>query len=341
MYLAVVFSSLVLVIGTVRSRRTPRIRLVDAPTHDVWEIAFLAGGPGRVTDTAIAGMQEDGRLAVGGPGAVTVRRAVAHDPVEQAVLDALARTPGGALSRLRGMVMRSPAVQETGDRLADRGLMRRPRRGRGWLLMARVQVAASAVLLLGGLLMTVTGAAGDDASTVPFVLRIAPAAVLGIVVGSLCKLAHGNRLTPAGTLALRAAHATDSPGVVGGAVRPAAIVVALGGAALVADAVLRQQLLDAQSAMATAAGVSVASGDTTASSTTTSSADSGWDFSDGGSGVSWCGSADGGSGCGSSGCGGGSGCGGSSCGGGSSDSGGSSCSSGSSCGSSCGSSSSD
>ena len=46
LYLAVILSSLVLVAGTVAVRRAaPRNRRAAAPTHDVWELAFLAGGP--------------------------------------------------------------------------------------------------------------------------------------------------------------------------------------------------------------------------------------------------------------------------------------------------------
>ena len=99
------------------------------------EIAFLAGGPARVADAAIAALYEDGRLAIGGPGVVTVRQAVARDQVEQAVLDTLARTPGGALAMLRAGTMRSAAVQQIGDRLEARGLMRirgAPGSGGGW-----------------------------------------------------------------------------------------------------------------------------------------------------------------------------------------------------------------
>ncbi|MGG7570860.1 TIGR04222 domain-containing membrane protein [Streptomyces sirii] len=97
-------------------------------THNVWEAAFLAGGPGRVVDAAVAGMHEDGLLAVGGPGVVTVRGAAARDAVEAAVVDAVLRTPGGALAAVRIEAMRSPAVQGVGDRLAARGLLR----PRGW-----------------------------------------------------------------------------------------------------------------------------------------------------------------------------------------------------------------
>ena len=61
-YAGITASSLLLIIGVAASgRRTPSTRLVDAPTRDPWEIAFLAGGPARVADAAIATLHEDGR----------------------------------------------------------------------------------------------------------------------------------------------------------------------------------------------------------------------------------------------------------------------------------------
>ncbi|MEU9111607.1 TIGR04222 domain-containing membrane protein [Streptomyces sp. NPDC048483] len=324
-FLAVLVSSLVLIIGTVAVRRAtpPRIRPADAPTHDVREIAFLAGGPGRVVDSTIAQMHEDGRLAVGGPGVVTVRQAVAHHAVETAVLDAVAQTPGGALPAVRAAAMRSPAVQGIGNRLAARGLMRHPQTGRGWRAMAGFQVAGCVALGFVGLVITLSGADGNDEFEAPTVFVIAPVVVIGMIVASTCKKALARRITKAGTFVLKAARAANSPsavhgpGAVGDVVQAAGIAVALGGAAVIADELVREQLTQAQRAMVSASA--------TPSSTGSSSSSCGWVTPDGGS--SWCGSSGDGSssGCGSSSCGGG--------GGGSSDGGGSSCGGG---GSSCG-----
>ncbi|MEK8172863.1 TIGR04222 domain-containing membrane protein [Streptomyces sp. M19] len=66
------------------------------------EAAFLSGGPGQVADTVICRMRSDGRLAIGGPGVVSVRQPVAHHPVEHAALDVLATAPDGALERCAG-----------------------------------------------------------------------------------------------------------------------------------------------------------------------------------------------------------------------------------------------
>ncbi|GCD42168.1 TIGR04222 domain-containing membrane protein [Streptomyces paromomycinus] len=321
--LAVTASALLLVVRTVRIvRSAPRPKYRRASQYELWEIAFLAGGPPRVTDAAIAGMHQDGRLAVGGPGVVSVRQSVAYDPVETAVLDSLARTPDGSLDTLRRHVMRSPAVQAIGDRLAKRGLMRHPRAGRPWRLLAAWQTGICAAGLVLVLLLTLTGVIGGEG--VPFVLQILPAAILGTVTGVVCRKVLGRRVTPAGTAAVRTYRTVHKKDLVSEATQSAALIVALGSTALLADDVLRDQLDEAQRA-AVGASAGSYSGSSGSSSTASSNAACGWNVPDDDSHTSWCGSS----------CGGGSGSG---CGGSSSGGGGSSCSGGSSCGSSSGSS---
>ncbi|MFG3404971.1 TIGR04222 domain-containing membrane protein [Streptomyces sp. NPDC048142] len=114
----VAVSSVGLVVGAARGRaRRPR-PAPGAALHDLYEAAFLNGGPARVVDTALAALHADGRLVVGGPGIVGARRARANDLVERAVFQELAAAPSGALHGLRDAVMRHPAVQEIGDGLA-------------------------------------------------------------------------------------------------------------------------------------------------------------------------------------------------------------------------------
>ncbi|MFH8407682.1 TIGR04222 domain-containing membrane protein [Streptomyces sp. NPDC018019] len=318
--LAVVASSVLLVVRTVRvMRATPRPAHLAGAGHEVWEIAFLAGGPARVADAAIAGMHQDGRLAVGGPGVVSVRQSVAYDPVETAVLDSLAHTPDGALSTLRRHVMRAPAVQAVGDRLAARGLMRQPRAGRLWRRYAGWQAGVCMAGFALVLLFTVTGAVPHAPSETPFAVLVLPAAVLGTVVGTVCRKVLGRRVTRAGAAVVRKAEA----GLVTDAARSAALVVALGGTALLVDEVLREQFTEAQRS---AAGAFAHSPSAAGSSSGSSNTSCGWNIPDDGSHTSWCGSSCGGgtgSGCGSS----------SSSGGdGGSSSGGSSCGGSSSCG---------
>ncbi|BCK67830.1 hypothetical protein Srufu_017830 [Streptomyces libani subsp. rufus] len=250
-YAGIAVSSLLLIVGTVAARlRTPSVRRTDALAHDVWEMAFLAGGPGRVVDAALAGMHEDGRLAVGGPGVVTVRQALARDAVEAAVLDAIARTPGGALAALRATAMRSPAVQGVGDGLAARGLLRRPQLGRGWRRWAGVQMTVCGVLFFVGVLLTVTGSGGGNGFAVPPVVTTAPALIGGLIVASVCRKVFTRRITKAGSFALHTAKVAQAHAGGGGVWQPAGLVVALGGTALIADELLRQQFEEAQRAAA-------------------------------------------------------------------------------------------
>ncbi|WP_258052931.1 TIGR04222 domain-containing membrane protein [Streptomyces sp. Ru73] len=266
-YLAVAASSVVLIVGTVHTRRaapSPRTVLVDVPSHDLWENAFLAGGPGRVADAAIAGMHSDGRLVIGGPGTVTARRpAVSHDPVESAVLEALARTPGGSLARLRPVIMRSAAVQQIGDRLADRGLLRRPEAGRPWRQLARLQIGACMGIFFLGIFQSVTGGLDDGApqypQNMPFVLKVTPAVFAGIFIGTLCRNAVRRRITKEGKRVLKRFRTANKAAAAGPAGQPAALAVAVGGAALLVDQVLREYLQEAQRAASGAGAAAVAS----------------------------------------------------------------------------------
>ena len=298
--------------------------------HDLSEAAFLAGGPGNVVDTALVSLLGDGRLIVGGPGIVQVRPgARAADPAERAVLQAHGGAPSGWLYQVRYAAMRDPAVQETGDALSERGLIRPPGSGRSARRWAVAQAVVCAVMLPVSMVLTFVGLALDSGGQVPFIVKVFPVLLGGIVVGALCAVRARRRVTPAGQRALRelrAAYLHD--------VTPY-VQIALFGLRGLRDPYLRQQLVPAARSTRLAAAQARSRPHATASSS-----GSGAEFLP----ILWCagsygGGAEGGSGgsgCGSgSTCGSGSGCGGSSgtgCG-----SSGSSC--GSSSGSSCGSSS--
>ncbi|MET8540949.1 TIGR04222 domain-containing membrane protein [Kitasatospora sp. NPDC004799] len=296
------------------------------------DAAFLSGGPGRVFDTALVRMHLSEQAVVSRSGLVTLTGAKPYDAVDQAVQEAVGPTGSRELAPLRRMVMRSAAVQEIGDRLADRGLLRRPERlrrartARRLLWLALLPVVASVVVAL----LLDDGAAGYQRPNywTPVIL---------LAVGFVSLLATRpvkGRITPAGRrqLSLMQGPWTPNAGMplklAGGALLGA---LALGGlaAAGLDDPELEAAML-AASAEEEAVRQSVAASTSSSSSSSGSSCSSG---SDGGSGI-WCGSSDSGS-SGSS----GSGCGSSSCSSGSSSCGSSSssCSSGSSsCGSGCG-----
>ncbi|MBI0299899.1 TIGR04222 domain-containing membrane protein [Streptomyces sp. PRKS01-29] len=252
-YLAVAVSSAVLITGTVRARRREAPGPVYDRAHDLLEAAFLAGGPGRVADTVISVMYADGRLAIGGPGVISVRQPVARGPVEEELLRLCALSPHGGLHWLRRELMRSPAVQAIGDQLAGRGLMVRPDALRFWRGLARTQIGLCAIGAFLAILISF-GSVADSGP--PLILTIAPALFAGFLVGGTCAGAGKRRLTAAGQRALatyrrdsgvgerhrRHARSLGHPAAV-----PLAVVVALtGAAALTDDPLLRAHLLEAQ-----------------------------------------------------------------------------------------------
>ncbi|MFI1574662.1 TIGR04222 domain-containing membrane protein [Streptomyces anulatus] len=330
--LAVVVSSVLLIVKAVaeRSRRPspgPGVAL-----HDLYEVAFLNGGPARVVDTALTALHADGRLAVGGPGIVAVLRAQANDPVERAVFQELAAAPNGALHVLREAVMRHPAVQEVGDGLAARGLLVPPHRLRPLRRWGMTQGIACMIALPLSLLLTFVQFATDDSLdfSVPFIMKMLPAIVIGSFTGMIVATSSAGRLTASGRHAaqsFRAAYAY--------VVTPAHLVATLGLRAL-PDPVFQAQLMAAARLSAPRRRSSARVAGSTATGVTAVGATTVWCAASGPGGSSCGGSSGGGSG---SSCGGGSGCSsGSGCGGGSGSGSGSSCGGGSSCGSSSGSS---
>ncbi|MFB7179274.1 TIGR04222 domain-containing membrane protein [Streptomyces sp. NPDC056257] len=324
---AVAVSSFLLLRGVRRGR--PAAAGPGAALHDLSEAAFVVGGPATVVDAALVSMLGDGRLVVGGPGIVQVRPgARAGDPAERAVLQAHAGAPSGWLYQVRYAAMCDPAVQEIGDALADRGLIRPPGSGRSRRRWGLVQTVVCALLIPVSLVLTFVGLALDSGAQVPFIVKVLPVLVIGIVVGVIGSVRARSRVTGAGLRALRAlrsAYVND---------RTPHVQTALFGLRGLRDPYLRQQLVPAARGTRLAAAQSGARSHHTHTHTHTHGSSS--DSSDVLLPVVWCAASDGGSG--GSGCGASGGCAssGSGCGGGS----GSGCSggSGSSCGSSSGSS---
>ncbi|MFH8882816.1 TIGR04222 domain-containing membrane protein [Streptomyces californicus] len=295
--------------------------------HDLYEAAFLNGGPARVADTALTALYADGRVLIGGPGIISVQRPHANDPVERAVLQELSAAPSGALHVVREAVMRHPAVQEIGDGLAQRGLLVPPaasRPVRRWGLVQGVScLVAFPVSIVLTVFQYVSSAYPYEDLPVPFVVTMLPAIVVGGLSGLVVASVAARRVTGAGRRAAQgfgSAHAQ--------AADPAQLVAVRGLRAL-PDPALRAQLIAA--ARLSAPRRRPGSGHTSGSSTTEATAVAAttvWCAASGPGGSSCGGSGGGGSG---SGCGGGSGCSsGSGCGGGSGSScggggGGSSC----------------
>ncbi|WP_244375507.1 TIGR04222 domain-containing membrane protein [Streptomyces ficellus] len=321
-YIAVVVSSALLIRGVAASRRGP-----GGSVHYRVEAAFLGGGPARVVDSALASLQGNGRVTVGGPGIVHVVRAVGDDPVERAVLHELSAAPSGALHVVRLAAMRNPAVQEIGDRLAARGLIVPRSAGRTWRRWSAAQAIGCFVLFPVSILVTVAEFAAADLGDTPFpfVVTVLPAVLPGLVIAMICGAVASRRLTGAGRRALAAYRRAE-----GHRTGPGDLV-ALNGLGALPDPVFQEQLVAAArmyggrrrrgvGASTTArerddlfSGVTVA---VWCASAETGGSSCGGGCGGGGGGGSAC---SGGSSCGSGGGGGGSSCGGgggSSCGGG-------------------------
>ncbi|MFH9607057.1 TIGR04222 domain-containing membrane protein [Streptomyces sp. NPDC017448] len=328
-----VLVSTVLLVATAAVARSRLPSAGPSPVvHDLYEAAFLNGGPGRVVDTALTALHTDGRVLIGGPGVITVQRPQANDPVERAVLHEVAVAPSGALHLLREAVMRHPAVQEIGDGLAQRGLLVPPaaiRTVRRWGL---VQGVGCLIALPVSIVLTIAQYMASlypyEDLPVPFVLKMLPAIVLGGISGRVVASASAKRITGAGRRAAQgfgAAHAQ--------ATAPAQLVAVRGLRALPDPALYARLVTAARMGAQRRRSPAYASGSTAGA--TAVAATTVWCAASGPGGSSCGGSTGGGSGGSSgSGCGGGSGSscggsGGSSCGGG----GGSSCGGG---GSSCG-----
>ncbi|MFD6418826.1 TIGR04222 domain-containing membrane protein [Streptomyces sp. NPDC060194] len=326
-YLVVGVSSAALVAGLVRARRAARRRYSGEAT-DTYGAAFLSGGPGRLADTAISTLAEDGLLAVGDPGIVSVYRAEARTPVEQAVFDAQAAAPSGALHWVRVGTMRSPAVQAVGDDLAARGFLLPPGALGRYAKWGGAQAVVSFLAFPASIVLVFFE---DPLDGLPLPLVMFPGVVVGTLVGAIAAAAAGRRITATGRKALQRywlanGHRSD-----------AAHLVATGGPRQLRDHALRDRFFAASRSRTDAGARSHAHATSDSGSAYFATpvlwcgGGSGHGSGGGSCGGSSCGSSggscggSGGSSCGSSGsssCGGSSG--GSSCGGGSSG-GGSSC----------------
>ncbi|GGV06645.1 TIGR04222 domain-containing membrane protein [Streptomyces spectabilis] len=242
--LLVAASCAAVVAGVLLTRRRPghgRAKPPHGSLDDAYEAAFLAGGPGRVADAALAALHEDGRLLVTHPGLTGVAPgAAARHPVEAAVLATYAAAPSGALHGLRAAVMRAPAVQGLGDGLAARGLMVPPGPLRPW----RRRITAYLFLCVAGvplsLVLAATSSIGRSNSTYSD-LQVVIVVLLGGAVGVLCSRVARDRATARGRFALRL-HRVRTRKEEGGA----AHAVAVRGLRGVEDTELRKQLAQAR-----------------------------------------------------------------------------------------------
>lgn len=126
------------------------------------ELAFLAGGPRRVVETAIARLVETGQIHVARNGVLTAAStASSEDPVQAAVLLTVCQSPSSVTSVVR-TVEKDPAVATIGDRLVAQRLLVTPAQAKrarqrplfGFYVLAAVGVLWSDDYLVLPLLLT-------------------------------------------------------------------------------------------------------------------------------------------------------------------------------------------
>ncbi|MEU5979350.1 TIGR04222 domain-containing membrane protein [Streptomyces sp. NPDC047315] len=187
-----------------RHRRRGMVKGGGTRVDDVYEAAFLSGGPLRVVDAALVELVADERVKLAEPGIVSVVRAEARDAVEQAVLDAAESAPNGSLSALRHTAARSATIQSLGHRLAGQGLMVTPTRDRRTLrIWALTQKTVFLFALFASFVLTAANYDYDlPVVTGPFVLHVGPMLLVGAVVAGVVRSKVRSRTTKAGLKAL-------------------------------------------------------------------------------------------------------------------------------------------
>ena len=116
----------------------PRTLAVD---YDVYEIAYLAGGPCRAVEAAVVALAESGRIAVDrSTGQLSVVDGRGRHWLETAVLEAVAHRGYRMLETLRWRLANDELLASVRQRLQGDGLLRRsastPRSTRAWQTLA-------------------------------------------------------------------------------------------------------------------------------------------------------------------------------------------------------------
>jgi hypothetical protein len=96
-----------------------------SPDLDIYDIAFLSGGPARVVDTAVVALLRTGRLRLQSPGHLATADLSRRHPVEAAVLDAVGPTGHRSVDTIRWRVLDDDRLLEVERRLRRAGLLGR------------------------------------------------------------------------------------------------------------------------------------------------------------------------------------------------------------------------
>ena len=91
------------------------------PELHVYDVAYLAGGPARVVDTAVVALVAAGRLRLRSPGSLATADLSRRHPVEAAVLDAVGPVGHRSVDTVRWRLTEDDRLLEVGRRLRRAG----------------------------------------------------------------------------------------------------------------------------------------------------------------------------------------------------------------------------
>ncbi|WP_116451087.1 TIGR04222 domain-containing membrane protein [Blastococcus litoris] len=98
---------------------------MPAEDLDLYDVAYLAGGPGRLVDTAVIALLGTGRLRLRCPGQLVTADLARRHPVEAAVLDAVGPTGHRSVDTVQWRLADDDRVATVGRRLQALGLLGR------------------------------------------------------------------------------------------------------------------------------------------------------------------------------------------------------------------------
>jgi hypothetical protein len=94
---------------------------------DLYDVAYLAGGPERAVDAALVALVQTGRIRVRSPGRFATVGLSRRHPVEAAVLDAIGQAGHRSVDTILWRLAEDERLLDVEDRLRRAGLLRRGR----------------------------------------------------------------------------------------------------------------------------------------------------------------------------------------------------------------------
>ncbi|MEU4210978.1 TIGR04222 domain-containing membrane protein [Streptomyces sp. NPDC026206] len=221
--------------------RGPRKPVIEGGRPDLLGVAYLMGGAGRVTDTVITGMQDDGRITLTN-SRVKVVDPAARNSMERALLKQCSSDWSNSLRAVRGEMRRDAALEPIDRMLVKQGLLTAPDIRRLWPRAAVTQAVGLAVTAAVTLVLLFR----SDCYPAPFILLalLVPGAVVRVKCrprkGLIPRTDHGESV--ARELLTRGPWSVRDPGI-----HPEgpAGVVAVRGTGELTDKNLRKQFEDA------------------------------------------------------------------------------------------------